>query len=108
MIIVDYPSGMFNVRVFKHLIQGVYFGAGTPASSRAASSSAVVYFRVVDLEKSVIQVENYCDATSELAQTTLRSVLKHGLDEMLSERATKYRHSGDPRSADRCLGYQSQ
>jgi regulator of protease activity HflC (stomatin/prohibitin superfamily) len=49
--------------------------------------NAVIYFRVVDAGKSVIQVENFRQATSELAQTTLRSVLgKHQLDEMLSER----------------------
>jgi len=49
--------------------------------------NAVLYFRVVDAEKSVIQVENYRDATSQLAQTTLRSVLgKHELDTMLAER----------------------
>jgi regulator of protease activity HflC (stomatin/prohibitin superfamily) len=49
--------------------------------------NAVIYFRVVEPERSVIQVENYAAATSQLAQTTLRSVLgKHDLDEMLSER----------------------
>ncbi len=49
--------------------------------------NAVLYFRVVDPEKAVIQVENYLMATSQLAQTTLRSVLgQHDLDEMLSER----------------------
>jgi regulator of protease activity HflC (stomatin/prohibitin superfamily) len=49
--------------------------------------NAVVYFRVVDPEKSVIQVERYFEATSQLAQTTLRAVLgKHELDQMLSER----------------------
>lgn len=49
--------------------------------------NAVVYFRVVDPEKATIQVENFMQATSELSQTTLRSVLgKHDLDEMLSER----------------------
>ena len=49
--------------------------------------NAVIYFRVVEPQKAVIQVENYRQATSELAQTTLRSVLgKHDLDEMLSER----------------------
>lgn len=49
--------------------------------------SAVVYFRVIDPERATIQVENYAQATSELAQTTLRSVLgKHELDEMLAER----------------------
>ena len=49
--------------------------------------NAVVYFRVIDPQKAVIQVEDYFAATSQLAQTTLRSVLgKHELDEMLSER----------------------
>ena len=49
--------------------------------------NAVIYFRVVQPDRAVIQVENYALATSQLAQTTLRSVLgKHDLDEMLSER----------------------
>ncbi len=49
--------------------------------------NAVVYFRVVDPQKAIIQVENFLNATSQLAQTTLRSVLgKHELDEMLAER----------------------
>jgi regulator of protease activity HflC (stomatin/prohibitin superfamily) len=49
--------------------------------------NAVVYFRVVDPQKAIINVEQYYSATSQLAQTTLRSVLgKHDLDEMLSER----------------------
>jgi len=49
--------------------------------------NAVVYFRVLDPEKAIIQVENFYAATSQLAQTTLRSVLGgHELDEMLAER----------------------
>jgi len=49
--------------------------------------NAVVYFRVVDPEKAVIQVVDFLGATSQLAQTTLRAVLgKHELDEMLAER----------------------
>ena len=49
--------------------------------------NAVVYFRVVDPERAIIQVEDYLLATSQLAQTTLRAVLgKHELDEMLAER----------------------
>ena len=49
--------------------------------------NAVVYFRVIDPERAIIQVENFLVATSQLAQTTLRSVLgQHELDEMLSER----------------------
>lgn len=55
--------------------------------------NAVVYFRVIDPEKAIIQVENYYDATSQLAQTTLRSVLgQHELDEMLSERERLNKH----------------
>ena len=53
----------------------------------SAKVNAVVYFRVVDPEKAIIQVENFLEATSQLAQTTLRSVLgQHELDEMLSQR----------------------
>jgi regulator of protease activity HflC (stomatin/prohibitin superfamily) len=49
--------------------------------------NAVVFFRVVDPQKAIIQVENYLMATSQIAQTTLRVVLgKHELDEMLAER----------------------
>ncbi|RXJ89146.1 hypothetical protein CRV01_11050 [Arcobacter sp. CECT 8983] len=49
--------------------------------------NAVVYYRIVDSEKAIIQVESFNDATSQLAQTTLRSVLGgHDLDEMLTER----------------------
>ncbi len=49
--------------------------------------NAVVYFRVVDPQKAIIQVENFIEAISQLAQTTLRSVLgKHELDDMLAER----------------------
>lgn len=49
--------------------------------------NAVIYFRVVDPQKAIINVENYLQATSQLAQTTLRSVLgQHELDEMLTNR----------------------
>ena len=49
--------------------------------------NAVVYFRVIEPEKAIIQVEKFYEATSQLAQTTLRSVLgQHELDEMLAER----------------------
>ena len=49
--------------------------------------NAVIYFRIVDPEKAVIQVANVFEATSQLSQTTLRSVLgQHELDDMLSER----------------------
>jgi regulator of protease activity HflC (stomatin/prohibitin superfamily) len=49
--------------------------------------NAVLYYRVVSPDKAILNVENFDDATSQLAQTTLRSVLgKHELDEMLAER----------------------
>jgi regulator of protease activity HflC (stomatin/prohibitin superfamily) len=49
--------------------------------------NAIVFFRVVEPDKAIIQVANFLQATSQLAQTTLRAVLgKHELDEMLSER----------------------
>ena len=49
--------------------------------------NAVLYYRVVDSERAIINVENYMEATGQLAQTTLRSVLgQHELDELLAER----------------------
>jgi regulator of protease activity HflC (stomatin/prohibitin superfamily) len=49
--------------------------------------NAVIYYRVLDPEKAVIQVEHFSEATSQLSQTTLRSVLgQHDLDQMLAER----------------------
>ena len=49
--------------------------------------NAVVYFRVLDPQRAIIQVENFLEATSQLAQTTLRAVLgKHELDDLLGER----------------------
>jgi len=52
-----------------------------------ARVNAVAYFRIIDPERSVVQIENFMAATSQIAQTTLRSVLgQHVLDELLSER----------------------
>ena len=49
--------------------------------------NAVAYFRIIDPERAIVQVENYMVATSQISQTTLRSVLgQHSLDELLSER----------------------
>src|SRR5215210_2174975 len=49
--------------------------------------NAVAYFRIIDPEKAIVQVENFLVATSQIAQTTLRSVLgQHSLDELLAER----------------------
>ena len=55
--------------------------------------NAVVYFRVIEPKKAIIQVEQFLEATSQLAQTTLRSVLgQHDLDEMLAERDKLNQH----------------
>ncbi len=55
--------------------------------------NAVVYFRVIDPKKAIIQVEHFLEATSQLAQTTLRSVLgQHELDEILAERDKLNQH----------------
>src|SRR5215813_11494333 len=49
--------------------------------------NAVVYFRVVDAGKAILQVENFHEATSQVAQTTLRSVLgQHDMDDLLAQR----------------------
>jgi len=70
--------------------------------------NAVIYFRVVDAERAVIQVSNYLAATSQLAQTTLRWVLgKHNLDDMLAERDKLNADIQDVLQADRSLGHQS-
>jgi regulator of protease activity HflC (stomatin/prohibitin superfamily) len=53
----------------------------------SATVNAVIYFRVIDPDKAVLQVENFLYATSQLAQTSLRSIVgAHDLDELLSER----------------------
>jgi len=53
----------------------------------SVSVNAVIYYKIVDPERAIVQVANFNQATSQLAQTTLRSVLgKHDLDEMLAER----------------------
>src|SRR3989344_2945675 len=58
-----------------------------PGVQATVKVNAVVFFRVIDPQRAIIQVEDYYAATNQLAQTTLRSVLgKHELDEMLAER----------------------
>jgi len=53
----------------------------------SVSVTAVIYYKIVNPERAIVQVANFSQATSQLAQTTLRSVLgKHDLDEMLAER----------------------
>ena len=70
--------------------------------------NAVVYFRVMDPRRAIVEVENYLYATSQLAQTTLRSVLGQvELDELLSQRERlNQRAAADPRPAHRSVGHQ--
>ena len=70
--------------------------------------NAVLYFRVMDPRRAIVEVENYIYATSQLAQTTLRSVLGQvELDDLLSQRERlNQRAPADPRSAHRSVGHQ--
>ena len=70
--------------------------------------NAVVYFRVIDPRRAVVEVENYMYATSQLAQTTLRSVLGQAeLDDLLAERdRLNQQLQTDPRPPDRPVGHQ--
>jgi regulator of protease activity HflC (stomatin/prohibitin superfamily) len=72
--------------------------------------NAVVYFRVMDPTKAVIQVEDYLYATSQLAQTTLRSVCGQSDLDDLCQRAREDQQpaAGDPGPAHRRLGHQGQ
>ena len=70
--------------------------------------NAVVYFRIVDAGKAIIQVANAFEATSQLAQTTLRSVLgQHELDDLLAAaRQAQRRPAAHPRPGHRGVGHQ--
>ena len=70
--------------------------------------NAVVYFRVMDPRRAIVEVESYHYATSQLAQTTLRSVLGQvELDDLLSQREKlNHRPAAHPRSAHRPVGHQ--
>ena len=72
--------------------------------------NAVVYFRIVDPAKAIIQVANPFEATSQLAQTTLRSVLgQHELDDdAVAARQAERGHPAHPRPVDGCLGHQGR
>ena len=72
--------------------------------------NAVIYFRIVDPEKAVIRVANVFEATSQLSQTTLRSVLgQHELDDMLAERdKLNCGYPGNTGPANRQLGHQGR
>ena len=73
-----------------------------------ARVNAVAYFRIVDPKDAIVQIENFMVATSQIAQTTLRSVLgQHLLDELLSERdKINAILQDDHRRVDRALGHQ--
>ena len=75
-----------------------------------AEVNAVIYFRVVDPNNSVVEVENYVQATSQISQTTLRSVPRPAGPRRTTHqpRGNKYRASEHHRRADRPLGHQGQ
>ncbi len=86
MILIPYVQQMVRVDL-RVLVLDVPSQDVISRDNVSVRVNAVLYFRVVDPERAIIQVENYMNATSQLAQTTLRSVLgKHDLDEMLAER----------------------
>ena len=72
--------------------------------------SAVLYFRVIDPGRAVVEVQNYLYATSQLAQTTLRSVCGQAqLDELLAERERfNEQPAGDHRHQHRAVGHQGR
>ena len=72
--------------------------------------NAVLYFRVVDPSRAIVEVMDYLFATSQLAQTTLRSVCGQARAgrSALGARAHQPAHPGDPRCADRPLGHQGR
>lgn len=93
---VDGPGLVFNIPLFYYIEQRVDIRIRTEdippqdvisRDNVSVKVNAVVYYRVVDPEYAINNVEDFRDATSQLAQTTLRSVLgKHELDDMLSNR----------------------
>jgi regulator of protease activity HflC (stomatin/prohibitin superfamily) len=87
-LVVIWPFIMQAVRVdLRTIVMDVPSQDVISRDNVSVKVNAVIYFRVIDSQKAIIQVENFLEATSQLAQTTLRSVLgKHELDDMLSER----------------------
>jgi regulator of protease activity HflC (stomatin/prohibitin superfamily) len=85
-LLVPYAQQMVRVDL-RTVVQDVPSQDVISRDNVSVKVNAVLYFRVVDADKAVIQIENFLQATSQLAQTTLRSVLgKHTLDDMLGER----------------------
>ena len=87
-VIVVFPGVMQMVRVdLRIVVMDVPPQDVISRDNVSVKVNAVVFFRVIDPQRAIIQVEDYYNATNQLAQTTLRSVLgKHELDEMLAER----------------------
>jgi regulator of protease activity HflC (stomatin/prohibitin superfamily) len=86
IILVPYVQQMVKVDL-RVVVQDVPAQDVISRDNVSVKVNAVLYFRIVDPERAIIRVEDFMAATSQLAQTTLRSVLgKHELDEMLSER----------------------
>jgi regulator of protease activity HflC (stomatin/prohibitin superfamily) len=86
IILVPYVQQMVKVDL-RVVVQDVPPQDVISRDNVSVKVNAVLYFRIVDPERAIIRVEDFMAATSQLAQTTLRSVLgKHELDEMLAER----------------------
>jgi regulator of protease activity HflC (stomatin/prohibitin superfamily) len=86
IVLIPYVQQMVRVDL-RTIVQDVPSQDVISRDNVSVKVNAVLYFRIVDPERAVIKVENYMAATSQLAQTTLRSVLgKRELDEMLAER----------------------
>ncbi|MEP5762941.1 MAG: slipin family protein [Halieaceae bacterium] len=87
-LIIVFPGIQQMVRVdLRTLVYDVPTQDVISRDNVSVKVSAVIYFRVVDAERAIIQVEDFFEATSQLAQTTLRSILgQHELDEMLAQR----------------------
>lgn len=86
IIVVPYIQQMVKVQL-RTVVMSIPEQDVISRDNVSVKVNAVVYFRVIDPEKAIIQVEDYFEAISQLSQTTLRSVLgQHELDEMLAER----------------------
>ncbi len=87
LVLVPYPIDKMVKVSLRTVVHDVPSQDVITRDNVSVKVNAVVYFRVVDPAKSVVEVENYLFATSQMAQTTLRSVLGQAeLDELLSER----------------------
>ena len=87
LILVLWPIDQVQIISLRTLVHDVPSQDVITRDNVSVKVNAVVYFRVVEPQKAVVEVENYLFATSQLAQTTLRSVLGQAeMDELLSER----------------------